>query len=104
MKKINWNDIVMVKLTDLGRDIYFHQYDDLIAHGLKISPSYPDQDIHGFSKFQLWYFMQIYGKYIGMMLPNIVTDCNFYIYDDSIDDVEVENDQNITTKKKTNKS
>lgn len=36
MKKINFNSIVKVKLTDFGKDIYYHKDDELILRGLKI--------------------------------------------------------------------
>lgn len=35
MKKINFNSIVKVKLTDFGKDIYYHKNDDLILRGFK---------------------------------------------------------------------
>ena len=47
--KVNLNDIVRFKLTDHGKDIYFHRYDGLNEaireKGLKpLEPSYPRED------------------------------------------------------------
>lgn len=79
MKQLNWNHTVKVKLTDIGKDIYFHQYDELIKIGHKFTPRYPIEDEKGFCEFQLWYFMQLYGPHIGVGFPNIVEDISFYI-------------------------
>ena len=87
MKLLNWNTTVKVKLTDLGKDIYFHQNDEFIKRGLKLTPRYPTEDEDGFCKFQLWEFMQLYGPHIGMCLPNVVEDINFYIEDNVIEEV-----------------
>lgn len=81
VRKLNWNTKVKVKLTDYGKDIYFHQYDCLIEKGLKFAREYPPVDDEGFTKFQLWSFMSIYGSHIGIGLPKIVEDLNFYIQD-----------------------
>lgn len=91
MKKLNWNDCVKVKLTEYGQDIYYHQYDDVIAKGAKINRHYCKTDDKGFSQFQLWNFMKIFGSYIGMTCQNVVEDISFYI-DESILE-EVSNDQ-----------
>ena len=36
MKKVNFNSIVKVKLTDFGKDVYYHKDDELILRGFKI--------------------------------------------------------------------
>lgn len=87
MKKLNWNDFIKVKLTDLGREIYFHQYDELIKRGFKTIPEYPKEDEEGYCDFQLWHFMQLYGPHIGMAFPNVVEDVCFYINEGSLTDV-----------------
>ena len=50
---LNLNDIIKVKFTDYGRDIYFHQDDDLIEQGITLSRSYPIVDSNGCSTIQL---------------------------------------------------
>ena len=73
---MNLNDYVKVKLTDLGKDIYYHQFDNLIEVNPMItsyiSPHYPKIDEEGYTQFQLWEFMQLYGKHIGMGKPNVI--------------------------------
>lgn len=72
--KLNLNDNIKVKLTDLGKDIYYHQYDNLnAAYGVEIcKPKYPKVDEDGYTTFQLWTFIELYGSHIGMGLPNVI--------------------------------
>ena len=77
--KINLNDIVKVKLTDYGKEIYYHRHDGLIEcmryHGIEsttIKPSFPKEDDEGKSKFQLWDFIELYGEHIGMGKSNVI--------------------------------
>lgn len=76
--KINLNDWVKVKLTDLGKEIYYHQFDDVIKAGAKIKPSFPRVDEQGFSYFQLWGFMELYGKHLGNGYPNVIEPLDIY--------------------------
>lgn len=73
-KKINLNDIIKVKLTPLGADIFYHQYDKLNKNYGKtiIEPHLPKVDEKGYTNFQLHQFMELYGEHIGMALPNII--------------------------------
>lgn len=71
---INLNDSVKVKLTDHGKDIYFHQYDELNEHikrsgGKLIEPKMPRVDAEGYTSFQLWHLMELYGPHIHMCSP-----------------------------------
>lgn len=61
MIKFNINDTVKVKLTDMGKDIYYHQYDQF-----NLTPEYPEVDEIGYTKFQLWELMRLYGQCISM--------------------------------------
>lgn len=72
--KINLNSIIKVRLTDLGRDIYYHRVDDLNEYfGCeKLKPTYPEVDSEGYTKFTLWGFMELYGSHIGMAKPNVI--------------------------------
>lgn len=74
MFTVNLNDMVKVKLTDLGKDIYYHQYDNLNQQaGREIcKPKFPDVDEEGYTSFQLWDFIRLYGGYIGMARPNVI--------------------------------
>lgn len=69
--EINFNDQIKVKLTPLGVEIYYHQYDDLNESikkngGTPLEPRMPQIDKDGYTKFTLWHFMELYGQHIGM--------------------------------------
>lgn len=82
---LNLNDIIRVKFTDYGKDIYYHQYDDLIKVGFKITRSYPQVDDNGYSTIQLWPFIQTFGPYIKIGMTNqIIENNNIYIKEESI--------------------
>lgn len=82
---INLNEWIRVKLTDLGKEIYYHRCDELNkAYGIEIvRPSFPSEDKDGYTRFQLWEFIQLYGPHIGMGAPN-VTDPLEIVYDGGI--------------------
>ena len=68
---INLNECVKFKLTDHGKDIFYHRFDGLnesiIRRGLKpIAPKMPKTDADGYTRMQLWEFMELYGPHIGM--------------------------------------
>lgn len=92
MKKFNLNDKIKVKLTEHGIDIFYHQYDEsnefIKARGGKpIESRMPKIDNDGYTEMQLWYFMELYGQYIGMGKPNVLTDLNLYIDDKDLEEV-----------------
>lgn len=92
MKKLNLNQHIKVKFTDLGKDIYYHQYDGLIeamkARGVNpITPSYPPVDEDGYSTMQLWCFIELYGPHIGMCKPNVIEGLYIYIKENDLEDV-----------------
>lgn len=72
--RINLNEPIKVKLTDWGKEIYYHQYDRINQiYGREIcKPSFPKEDENGYAEFQLWCFMELYGTHIGMTLPNVI--------------------------------
>ncbi len=93
MKKLNLNETIKVKLTDLGKDIYYHQHDALIEYMKSrgvcpLKPSFPAVDKDGYTKFQLWCFIELYGNHIGMCKPNVIEGLSIYVDDDALDDVE----------------
>ena len=72
--RINLNEWIKVKLTDWGKEIYYHQYDrtnQLIGREI-CKPKFPKEDENGYTEFQLWHFIELYGKHIGMTLPNVI--------------------------------
>lgn len=91
MKKINLNSTVKVKLNDRGKDIYYLRFDDLNrfikSRGAKpLDPRYPVVDEEGFSTFQLWDFIHIYGAYMTPGAPTVTKDLNIYIDDEDIEE------------------
>lgn len=72
--RINLNESIKVKLTDWGKEIYYHQYDKVnqIAGREICKPSFPKEDENGYTEFQLWDFIQLYGIHIGMTLPDVI--------------------------------
>ena len=74
MVAINLNEVVKVKLTDHGKKIYYHRFDKVNeAAGREIlKPSFPKVDADGYSRFQLWDFIHLYGNYIYMAVENVI--------------------------------
>ena len=72
--RINLNEPINVKLTDWGKEIYYHQYDraNQIAGREICKPKFPKEDEKGYTEFQLWCFMELYGEHMGMTLPNVI--------------------------------
>ncbi len=95
MKKLNLNDKVKVKLTPLGADIYYHQFDK-VSEKIKLvcdeplEPRMPKIDKDGFTEFQLWHFIKLYGEHIGTGSPNVISDIFLYISDDDLEEVKTE--------------
>lgn len=65
---INLNDNVRFKLTDLGREIYYHTW-----------PEYPEEDADGYASMQLWEFVELYGPHIGMAKQNVIEPLNLIV-------------------------
>lgn len=72
--RINLNETIKVKLTDWGKEIYYHQYDRInqIAGSDICKPKFPKEDENGYTEFQLWRFMELYGEHMGMNKPNVI--------------------------------
>ena len=87
--RLNLNDNIKVKLTEHGKDIYYHQYDRLNnAFGKQLcKPSMPKVDEDGYTTFQLWCFMELYGVHIGMALPNVIEPLDIVFDAPTIDPV-----------------
>ena len=72
--RINLNEYIKVKLTDCGKEIYYRQYDRLNQSvGREIcKPMFPKEDENGYTEFQLWCFIELYGEHMGMTKPNVI--------------------------------
>lgn len=93
MKKINLNCRVKVKLTPHGADIYYHRFDEvnkkiLSCGGKPLESRMPKIDKDGFTEFQLWEFIELYGEHIGMAKKNVVSDLSFYFDDKDLEEVK----------------
>lgn len=93
MKALNLNDVIKVKLTDFGKKIYYHQYDELNElikknGGNPIKPKFPKVDENDYSEFQLWDFMYIYGGYMKMGFgDNGIKGLTIYIDEKDLEEV-----------------
>ena len=72
--RINLNELIKVKLTDWGKKIYYHQYDmvNRIVGKEVCKPKLPKEDENGYTEFQLWCFIELYGEHMGNALPNVI--------------------------------
>ena len=75
MKKItvvNMNEYVEVFLTDLGKEIYYHQYDKINEyHGkIVIKPHYPKLEENGRFRTQLWMLFETFGEHLKMSMES----------------------------------
>lgn len=76
MKKLNWNSTIKVNLNEHGRDIFYQ----------RVGPNRQLRvDRHGFSSFQVWDFMHIFGPYIGWMSQPITHELCFYVDESDLD-------------------
>lgn len=84
--KINLNETIKVKLTPYGAEIYYKQFDEVNKQcGKEIcKPHMPRIDKDGYTEFQLWHFIELYGQHIGICKTNVI---------DSLDIVYCGNDK-----------
>lgn len=68
--KININDMVKVKLTDFGKEIWYHQNDKInkwaetYGSKIRLEPVIPVVDKDGWMTEQLWVLMNVFGEHI----------------------------------------
>ena len=74
IQKINLNETIKAKLTPYGAEIYYKQFDEVNKQcGREIcKPHMPRIDKDGYTEFQLWHFIELYGQHIGMCKPNVI--------------------------------
>ena len=85
MKKLDLNSLIRVKLTDYGKDIYYHRFDEVNkfisnCSGKLIEPCYPETDGGGLTEFHLWEFIELYGPYMHMEAKNVIEPLCIYLY------------------------
>ena len=87
--KINLNDIIKVKLTDHGTEVWIDYYknlikDDSIADKRPyIRNRWPDPDDDGYVSIQLWKFMQIFGEHLAMMDFPVILPAEIVVEEDA---------------------
>lgn len=71
---IHLNDMIKVRLTERGKDLYYHRHDDLIEAGVfkEDQREMPAVDYEGKTEFQLWDFISLYGQHIGLGIESII--------------------------------
>lgn len=70
--EFNINDMVLVKLTDVGREILKRQHVEFWAGTGRPAPheyTPTAEDAEGWSRWQLWCLMQDLGPHVGNGLP-----------------------------------
>lgn len=93
MKSLNLNSIIKVKLTPKGTDIFYHQYDKFnekfnLSDNLQLKPLMPPIDKDGYTEFQLWRFIDLYGNHFKMgTQEQPIQDLNIYIEDKDLEEV-----------------
>lgn len=73
------NDFVMIKLTDRGREIHRQGWERLwgpvgeLRRSTGHAPTYipPVEDINGWSRWQIWVFLQEFGPHIRLGGPTL---------------------------------
>lgn len=83
LSKHNLNDSIKVKLTDYGKEIYANRYEAINkTYGKKvIKDTKPRVDAEGYSFFQLWDFMNVFGEFMYMGNTEIVENLEFeFVY------------------------
>ena len=75
---INLNDTVKFRLTDYGKDIFYHRFDEVNTKirkrgGKLIEPNMPKVDSDGYTRMQLWQFMELFGPHTGMAMKTTLS-------------------------------
>lgn len=67
--RLNLNETVKVKLTERGKEIY-RQYFSPLPDGFEQPEPRINED--GFTKLQLWMFMEMFGEHMSIWQPNVI--------------------------------
>ena len=67
--RLNLNETVKVKLTERGKEIYRQHFSPL-PDGFEQPEPRIDED--GFTKIQLWVFMEMFGEHMSMLKQNVI--------------------------------
>ena len=80
-RMINLNDNIKVKLTEHGKNIFYHRFDEMnrLCKREVCKPSWPEEDEEGYTKIELWMFMEIFGPHVGIVKPGIIDPLDIII-------------------------
>lgn len=80
MESFNINDCIKVKLTAYGCKIHIEYYSKYLPKSLMSTPKnyVPVIDEEGFTKYQLWEFMNIFGEHMTMTEEQVIQDNLIY--------------------------
>lgn len=81
MKTINLNDGIKVRLTPEGVRIHYEYYNKVnVGCGRQIiKDCFPKSDPDGYTHYQLWDFMNIFGEHITMGAPNVINPLDIIV-------------------------
>ena len=74
--------LVKVKLTTYGKYIYFHMNDGLVGIVNGVKQEMPPVDSEGFTTFELWYFMRVFGPHLVKGGESVICDNLIYFLED----------------------
>ena len=88
-KALNINEFIKVKLTQKGKLIYLEHQIEMQKRfnrdGIKIEvPLNIEVDTEGFSSFQLWRFMEIFGSHMYCGAEPAIEECILYLPEGSL--------------------
>lgn len=80
MESFNINDYIKVKLTSYGCKTHIEYYSKYLPKSLMLNPKnyMPVIDEEGFTKYQLWEFMNIFGEHMTMTAEQVIQNNLIY--------------------------
>ena len=82
-KETNLNNCIKVKLTEKGKEIYRNRFDEDDVKELGIEYCEPKVDEEGYTEFQMWDFIRIFGKHFHILGDNpCETNCLVQVKND----------------------
>jgi hypothetical protein len=64
--KFNINATVKVKLSERGKQIHREEWECVFGNNPNFTYSPPQEDEEGYSKWQMWSLMEMFGSYCGL--------------------------------------
>ena len=78
MKTFNINDFIKVKLTEHGYNAHVLHYKKYLGENFNNKYFLPMVDEDGFTKYQLWEFINIFGEHMFMGEDQLIEDNLIY--------------------------